>query len=284
MKGIIEGREVKNLPPIFGIKTGTKLDYMFYTIEADEESGEPVKRILGGLPYLSVMSLTGIPDTGKSVLAEQFAVKQASMGYKSLIVTTETPAEFLMANLRVRATAMGVPFEKVRDRVIFVDASRNEELRSDVGELLEAMEAAIEMKRPSITVVDSITGLYEHNELEARRIARKLFNFLKEKRQTSLLISQKRSSQQSETAEAAGGLGVAHIVDGTIVMDKRVILTKYEENLYRVPIGDVLRTIRIDGCRVAGHDQQTYRMEITPLGLIRILEPLSKTVRSSSSL
>ncbi len=277
MKGVVEGAEVRSLPPMFGVKTGTKLDYMFYTIELDEESGKPVKRILGGLPYLSVMNLTGIPDTGKSVLAEQFAIKQASMGYRVAVASTETPVEFLMANLKVRAAAMGVDFEEVRSNFIFVDASREEELRKDSRAFIEALGYAIDKKKASVTIIDSITGLYEQRELEARAIVREVFNFLKEKRQTALLISQKRSSQQSESAEAAGGLAVAHIVDGTIVMDKRVIMTKYEESLYRVPLGQVLRTIRIDGCRVAGHDQQTYKMEITPLGLIRILEPLSRT-------
>ncbi len=276
---IVEGTEVGSVPPLFGVKTGTKLDYMFYTVELDEESGEPIKKILGGLPYLSVMNVVGIPDTGKSVLAEQFAIKQASMGYRVLFVTTETPVEFEVANLKRRAAALAVDFDEIRANFIFVDVSKDESLRKDYRALLKAMEEAVERKKTTIAIVDSITGLYEHRELEAREIVRALYNFLKEKRQTALLISQKRSSQQAETAEAAGGLAVAHIVDGTIVMDKKVVMTKYEESLFKVPIGGVLRTIRIDGCRVAGHDPNTYRMEITPLGLIKILEPLSRIAR-----
>ncbi|MCX6774213.1 MAG: KaiC domain-containing protein, partial [Candidatus Micrarchaeota archaeon] len=78
-------------PQYFGVKTGTKLDNMFYTTEYDEISKRPIKNMLGGIPYLSVMNVVGIPDSGKSVLAEQFAITQASLGYKVLMITTENP-------------------------------------------------------------------------------------------------------------------------------------------------------------------------------------------------
>jgi len=125
-------------------------------------------------------------------------------------------------------------------------------------------------------VIDSVTGLYEHREVLARQIVRQLFNFLKKWNQTALLVSQKRSSQSSETAEAAGGLAVAHIVDGTIVMDKEVISSKWAASLYHKKIGEVIRTIRIDGCRLVPHSSETYIFEITDTGLIDIKEPLSK--------
>ena len=125
-------------------------------------------------------------------------------------------------------------------------------------------------------MIDSVTGLYEHREVLARQIVRQLFNFLKKWNQTAILVSQKRSSQSSETAEAAGGLAVAHIVDGTIVMDKEVITSKWMANLYGKKMGEVIRTIRIDGCRMAPHDTRTYVFEITDTGLIDIKGPLSE--------
>ena len=44
-------------PRLFGIPTGTKLDEMFFKIEV--EDGKYIKKPLGGLPYLSVMNITG---------------------------------------------------------------------------------------------------------------------------------------------------------------------------------------------------------------------------------
>ena len=141
------------------------------------------------------------------------------------------------------------------------------------------MELAINKKHASITIIDSVTGFYEHREMLARQIVRALFNFLKEKKQTALLISQKRSSQQSDTAEAAGGLAVAHIVDGTIVFDKKVIETRFDENLYGMPIGSIIRTLRIDGCRLSAHDTDTWLMDINERGLIEIKEKLSDFIK-----
>ena len=83
------------------------------------------------------------------------------------------------------------------------------------------------------------------------------YNFLKKYKQTGILVSQKRSSQLSESAEAAGGLAVAHIVDGTIVLDKKLIESRWDVNLYGLELGSILRTIRIDGCRLCGHDSRT---------------------------
>ncbi len=269
----LEGRA----PKLFGVPTGTKLDEMFYKIE--EEDGKYIKKPLGGIPHLSVLNVTGIPDTGKSLLAEQFAVTQAGLGYKVLFVTVESPANFLYTALKQKADALGVDFSEVEKNVVVVDASESDELRENVKALIDTMAYAIREKRCTNTIIDSITGLYEHKEVMARQIVRQIFNFLKKWKQTAILISQKRSAQASESAEAAGGLAVAHIVDGTIVLDKKIIESKWEMNLYGMPLGSVLRTIRIDGCRLTGHDSRTWVFEITDLGLIEIIEPLNEFIK-----
>ncbi len=264
-------------PKLFGIPTGTKLDEMFYKIE--EEDGKFVKKPLGGIPHLAVLNVTGVPDTGKSVLAEQFAVTQANLGYRVLFVTVESPANFLYTALKHKAQALGADFEKVEKNVVVIDASENDELRENPKALIDTMAYAIKEKRVTNTIIDSITGLYEHKEVMARQIVRQFFNFLKKFRQTAILVSQKRSAQASESAEAAGGLAVAHIVDGTIVLDKKLIETRWDVNLYGLPIGSVIRTIRIDGCRLCGHDSRTWVFEITELGTINIICPLSEFIK-----
>ncbi len=273
--------ELKDLeskaPKLFGIPTGTKLDEMFFKIE--KEGDKYVKKPLGGIPYLSVLNITGVPDTGKSLLAEQFAVTQANAGYRVLFVTVESPANFLYTALKHKAEALNADFSKVEENVVVIDASENDELRENPRALMDTMAYAIREKKVTNTIIDSITGLYEHKEVLARQIVRQFFNFLKKFRQTALLVSQKRSAQASESAEAAGGLAVAHIVDGTIVLDKKLIETRWDVNLYGLPIGSVLRTIRIDGCRMTGHDSRTWVFEITELGTIEIISPLEEYIK-----
>lgn len=269
----LEGRA----PKLFGIPTGTRLDEMFFKIE--KEGDKYVKKPLGGMPHLAVMNLTGVPDTGKSLLAEQFAVTQANAGYRVLFVTVESPANFLYTALKQKSEALNADFRKVEENIVIIDASENEELRENPRALIDTMAYAIREKKVTNTIIDSITGLYEHKEVMARQIVRQFFSFLKKFRQTALLVSQKRSAQASESAEAAGGLAVAHIVDGTVVLDKKIIESRWDVSLYGLPLGSILRTIRIDGCRLTGHDSRTWVFEITELGTIEIISPLSEYIK-----
>jgi len=60
-----------------------------------------------------------------------------------------------------------------------------------------------------------------------------------------------------------------------MVLAKELIMTRSQSNLYKKPIGDIVRLFRIDGCRLCGHDTKTHYLEITETGLVRIGEPLS---------
>lgn len=264
-------------PKLFGIPTGTKLDEMFWRVEFSED--KPIKKPLGGIPHLSIINLTGIPDSGKSLLAEQFALYQANEGYKVLFVTVESPANFLYTSLKSKSAYLGMDFERISKNIIVIDASENADLREDPRALMDTMAYAIRERKTNNVIIDSITGLYEHKEMMARQIVRQFFNFLKKWKQTALFVSQKRSAQGAETAEAAGGLAVAHIVDGSIVMDKKLIESKWDMTTYKLPIGSVLRTIRIDGCRLTGHDTRTWVFEITEGGTIKIISPLEEFIR-----
>ena len=119
-----------------------------------------------------------------------------------------------------------------------------------------------------------MTGLYEHREMLARGVVRQLFNFMKRWRQTALFVSQKRSGHEELTAEAAGGYAVGHIVDGTMVLAKQLIMSQYAAKAFGRPPGDIVRLFRIDGCRMSGHDTRTFFMEITETGLVKLGRPL----------
>ncbi len=264
-------------PKLFGIPTGTKLDEMFWKVEI--EGDKPVKKPLGGIPHLSIINLTGVPDSGKSLLAEQFALYQANEGYKVLFITVESPANFLYTSLKAKSAYLGMDLDRISKNIVVIDASENPELREDPRALMDTMAYAIREKKTTNVIIDSITGLYEHKEMMARQIVRQFFNFLKKWKQTALFVSQKRSAQGAETAEAAGGLAVAHIVDGSIVMDKKLIETRWDITTFKLPLGSVLRTIRIDGCRLTGHDTRTWVFEITEGGTINIISPLEEFIR-----
>lgn len=273
-ESIIVGSEaIKKAPAIKGVETGVEgVDELFFIVEG--RKGEFRKKPLGGIPEYSVLNITGVSDTGKSIFVEQFAVRQASLGYPVAFVTVESPANFTAKSLEVRANAMGIDFKEISERIILIDAASYSTLRENTPDLLATLAYAIRNYRVKRVVIDSVTGLFENREMQARTVVRRLFNFMKKWGQTALFVSQKRSGHEELTAEAAGGYAVGHIVDGTIVFAKELVNSASKAKLYGCTIGETVRLFRIDGCRLCGHDTKTRLMEITDEGLIRVLSPI----------
>jgi len=268
----------KKAPKIEGVPTGIEgLDELFFVTKIVKGKVKTIP--LGGIPRYSVINLTGVSDTGKSLMAEQFAITQAYLGNPTIFVTVETPGTFLAASLRERAQAMGVDYNEIDKNIIIIDAASYRKLRENILNMTDTLAYAIKQYKVKNVVIDSVTGLYEHKEMLARQIVRRLFNFMKKWYQTAIFVSQKRSGHEELSAEAAGGYAVSHIVDGSIVVAKQTILSRAQQNLYGVPIGEIIRLFRIDGCRMCGHDTNTRIMEITPQGLVKIGPSLSELLK-----
>ena len=276
LKSIYTGSEaIKKAPKVYGVPTGIEgLDNLFFIVTS--ENGKIIKKSLGGIPAYSVFNITGVSDTGKSLMVEQFAVKQASLGERVAFITVETPANFLVSSLKLRANAMGLNFKKFEDNIILIDAASSTRLRENIPDLLSTLAYVIQNYKVNFTIIDSVTGLFETKEMLARSIVRRLFNFMKKWYQTALFVSQKRSGHEELTAEAAGGYAVGHIVDGTMVLAKELIDSSFKAKLYKKEVGEIVRLFRIDGCRMCGHDTKTRFLEITEEGLVVIKEPISK--------
>ena len=271
----IGSEALKKAPEIVGVPTGIEgLDDLFFTVK--EKNGKLQQVPLGGIPKYSVFNITGVSDTGKSLLVEQFAVEQARKGSKVAFITVETPANFVIASIKYRALAMGYNFDEFEDNIILIDAASNSRLRENIPDLLATLAYAIKEYKISFTIIDSITGLFENKEMMARSIVRRVFNFMKKWYQTALFVSQKRSGHEELSAEAAGGYAVGHIVDGTMVLAKELIASQYAARMYKAKLGEIVRLFRIDGCRMSGHDTKTHYMEITETGIVRILQPIGE--------
>ncbi|QCI28777.1 KaiC domain-containing protein [Caminibacter pacificus] len=270
---IITAKEaLKKAPKLEGITTGIEgLDNLFFT--AVIENNKPQKKPLGGMPKYSVCNITGINDTGKSLMAEQFAIHRAQYE-KVCFVTVETPANYVVASMKLRAAAMGVDAKVIDENIIFIDATSHYKLRDEIPTFLNTLAYAIKEYDIKDVVIDSITGFFENKEMMARTIVRMIYNFLKKWYQTSILVSQKRSGHDLLSSEAAGGYAVGHIVDGTIVLSKEVIDSSYKAKMYKKPIGEIIRLFRIDGCRMSGHDTKVRTLEITDTGIVKIGNPI----------
>ena len=259
----------KKAPPLRGTPTGIPgFDNLFFKVEWKD--GKPVRKPLGGVPEYAVINITGMPDTGKSLMVEQFAVTQASVGNKVCFVTVESPAPFVASGLKERATAMGIDFSAIEDNIVLVDAGSDARLREDIPTLLDTLALAYKRHSCTRTVVDSVTGLYEAKEMLARSVVRALFQFMKKWHQTAIFVSQKRSGHDELSAEAAGGYAVGHIVDCTVVLSKEVVMSTAKARTFHVQLGEVVRMLRIDGCRLCGHDTSLHILHINELGIVEV--------------
>ncbi len=269
-------------PKLEGVPTGIEgLDDLFFTI--DWKNGKPKRVPLGGIPRYGIMNVTGVADTGKSLMVEQYALTQAGRGESVAFITVESPAIFVVMGMRERAKALGIPEDAVDERIVFIDVATHNRLQDDLPSLLATLAHVIKTYGVQHTIIDSVTGLFEHKEMAARTIVRRIYNFLKKWHQTGLLVSQKRSSHEEMSAEAAGGYAVAHIMDGTMVFYKDVITSSYKQKLYHLPIGEMIRLFRIDGCRLTGHDTRIHVCEITETGLVRIGPTLIELAKQAGS-
>ena len=251
-----------------GVPTGVAgLDALFYRVEFSEDG--PRTCPLGGFPRGAAVHVTGISDTGKSLLAEQFCLAQAERGEGVVFVTVESPAAFVDMALQQRRLAMGIDKDAMQN-IVIVDAAMHDAVREDLPTFLATAKAALEEVKARHLVIDSLTGLYEAREMQARSIVRRIYQFVKENGLTAVLTSQKRSGHEELSAEAAGGFAVSHILDVTLVLAKKIVLSAAQSRLWHAPIGEMVRFLRIDGSRLCGHDTRTHFLTITREGLLQV--------------
>ncbi|MGB9780772.1 KaiC domain-containing protein [Caldanaerobacter sp.] len=261
-------------PKLFGIPSGIPgLDDLFYTAEL--EDGEIVRVPLQGLPSASVIHLAGVPDTGKTLMGQQFAITQAARGYNVLFITVEVPAVFTVQGLKQRCKGLGIDWNKIENSIYLLDLSHQAELKNSVDELTSKLGEIIREKGIKACVIDSITGLYEGQEMVARKLVRKLYEVMKDNYQTAIFISQKRSSHEELSSEAAGGYAVSHILDCNIVLAK-IVASRTTASTYGVAPGEIVRTVRVDGCRMCGHDTRVHLLHIDDLGIVRVGKAFSE--------
>jgi len=135
---IKSGEALKKSPELKGLPTGVEgLDDLFFITEIKDK--KIIKKPLGGIPSLSVINITGSSDTGKTLLVEQFTIKQAELGSNVAFITVETPSAFVATSLNERANAMGIKFSDIEDRIILIDAASHTMLRENTPDLLATL-------------------------------------------------------------------------------------------------------------------------------------------------
>jgi len=259
--------------PLTAIPTGTFIDYLFLTSE-----GKPLK----GLPVAGQFALTGLPGAGKSILVEEIAVNVSSAGRKVLYATAEdtwqspTPRFDLQSRMKEKADFLGKDWGKVKDNLFVLDTVMFPELR-EWNTFAETYRYVVEKEGIELAIIDSVTVLESYRGALKYRVM-ELARHNQMKGVTCIYVNQ-RSREIWDTYEMAGGIGLAHNLDGTIIVDYGRVFWQDQQVDLEVKRGEFVRIARVLDCRMCNFERDRIRVDITKEGLLRPMESFPRPVK-----
>ncbi|MFQ6094579.1 MAG: RAD55 family ATPase [Candidatus Bathyarchaeia archaeon] len=252
---------------LIALPTGTFLDDLFLTPE-----GKP----LGGLPICGQFAITGLPGSGKSILVEEIAVRASSPGRKVLFVTAEdtwkspTPRFDLQSRMKQKADILGLDWESIRENLFILDTVLYPELR-DWNNFAETYRYVVEKEGIELAIIDSVTILEAYRGALKYRVM-ELARYNQIHGVTGLFVNQ-RSAETWDSYGMAGGIGLSHNLDGTIIVDYGRVYWMDQQVDLEMKRGEFVRIARILDCRLSNFERRRVRIDITPEGFIRPVRP-----------
>jgi KaiC/GvpD/RAD55 family RecA-like ATPase len=257
--------------PLLGFPTGTFIDNFFLT---------PEGKSLNGVPICGQFAITGLPGAGKSIIVEEIAVKVAASGRKVLFATAEdtwksaTPRFDLQSRLKQKADILGLDWNKIRENLFVLDTVAYPELR-EWNTFAETYRYVAEKEEIELGIVDSVTVLEAYRGALKYRVM-ELARYNQVHGITALYVNQ-RSSEVWDSYDMAGGIGLAHNLDGTILIDYGRVYWQDQQVDLALSRGEFVRISRVLDCRMCNFERRRIRIDITSDGFLRALEPIPKT-------
>jgi KaiC/GvpD/RAD55 family RecA-like ATPase len=257
--------------PLLGFPTDTFLDQLFLT---------PEGKSLGGIPICGQFAITGLPGAGKSILVEEIAVRVAASGRKVLYATAEdtwksaTPRFDLQSRLKQKADILGLDWNKIRENLFVLDTVAYPELR-DWNTFAETYRYVAEREKIELAIIDSVTVLEAYRGALKYRVM-ELARYNQVHGITALYVNQ-RSSEVWDSYDMAGGIGLAHNLDGTIIVDYGRVYWYDQQVDLGVDRGEFVRIVRVLDCRMCNFERRRIRVDITKDGFLRAIETIPKT-------
>lgn len=251
--------------PLMGFPTGTFLDKLFFT---------PEGKCLEGIPICGQFAITGLPGAGKSILVEEIAVRASASGRKVLYVTAEdtwksaTPRFDLQSRMKQKADVLGLEWEKIRENLFVLDTVAYPELR-EWNAFAETYRYVAEREKIELAIIDSVTVLESYRGALKYRVM-ELARYNQVHGITALYVNQ-RSSEVWDSYDMAGGIGMAHNLDGTIIVDYGRVYWLDQQADLKVDRGEFVRIVRVLDCRICNFERKRIRVDITPDGFLRVI-------------
>lgn len=263
--------------PLVGFLTGTFIDSFFIT---------PEGKSLNGIPICGQFAITGLPGAGKSILVEEIAVRISASGRKVLYATAEdtwksaTPRFDLQSRLKQKSDVLKLDWSKIRENLFVLDTVAYPELR-EWTTFAETYRYVTEKEKIELAIVDSVTVLEAYRGALKYRVM-ELARYNQVHGITALYVNQ-RSSESWDSYEMAGGIGLAHNLDGTIIVDYGRVYWQDQKVDLSADRGEFVRIIRVLDCRMCNFERRRIRVDITSDGFLKAQEPIPKTRELNNS-
>ena len=257
--------------PLVEFPTGTFIDHFFMT---------PEGKSLNGIPICGQFAITGLPGAGKSILVEEIAVRVAASERRVLYATAEdtwkspTPRFDLQSRLKQKADILGLDWNKIRENMFVLDTVAYPELR-DWTTFAETYRYVTEKEKIELAIIDSATVLEAYRGALKYRVM-ELARYNQVHGITALYVNQ-RSRENWDSYEMAGGIGLAHNLDGTIIVDYGRVYWHDQQVDLAANRGEFVRISRVLDCRMCNFERRRTRVDITPDGFLRAVEPMPET-------
>lgn len=252
---------------LIGFKTGTFLDSLFL-----DEKG----KLIDGIPFGTNSLLTGLPNSGKSLLGEEIVLRVAQEHKVCYVLSEEAfrtdSARFdLETRMKNREALMsGLSWTMIEKNLFVLDTVMNAELR-DWHSFVQAYRNLVENEKIEFLFVDSMTLLEDARGALKMRVL-ELMRYNQLHGITSILINQ-RGIDEADGLAMAGGISLSHIVDMVLIMDYKKISTWDAQLKIDIPDakqGATVNFFRILKCRICRYDTHYFAYHIDDNGFVTV--------------
>jgi len=243
--------------------TGTFLDSLF--LDGNRKS-------ISGIPHGAQVGVTGIAGAGKSILMEEIAVIVAASGKKVLYVTSEdtfiseSPRFDLQSRMMQKAKELNLDWNIIKNNLMVMDAIAHTELRS-WNTFAEVYRYIAERNEIELSLIDSVTMLESYRGALKYRVM-ELCRFNQVRGITAIYVNQ-RVSEDFDKYSMAGGIGIAHGLDSTLIVDYGRLYYGDQIKDLASKRGNYERLCRVLDCRLSGFVREHIGLDITDTGMLR---------------
>ncbi|OYT47016.1 hypothetical protein B6U79_04780 [Candidatus Bathyarchaeota archaeon ex4484_231] len=144
----------------------------------------------------------------------------------------------------------------------------------------ETYRYVVEKEKIELAIIDSVTVLEAYRGALKYRVM-ELARYNQMHGVTALYVNQ-RSAETWDSYDMAGGIGLAHNLDGTILVDYGRIYWQDQQIDLEAKRGEFVRIARVLDCRMCNFERRRIRVDITSDGFLRALEPIPKSSTQQS--